>query len=229
MNHQQIEEEDIIDRYLIRDLPPELEIEFEDHFLGCEQCGGELERSQEAISLIAEAHAAEQFAPLPRQPERKSALWASLPALGMALAVGVAAIFVSLSGTPKAPNRQTSDQRPARPAVSQPSLTVVQLESYRSGESAGQAIGAAAVAQPFLLRLDLRGVPAYAQYSVRIVGDAGDLVWSREGIENRQGDWLEALVDGAHLERGGYWVRLFGLQTGADPVLLREYALPVGR
>jgi hypothetical protein len=229
MDHQQIAEADIIDRYLIENLHPELEAEFEAHFLACPECIAELESSRQTVSLLREAHAGRYVASGQKHPKPRRDFWIPLPALGMALALGAIAIFISANRMPQAPNGQTVTPGRPLPVASQPSLTVVQLESNRSGEGPTQAISAAAAAQAFRLRLYLRGVPAYEQYSMRIVSDSGELVWSREGIENRQADWLEAPVNGAHLEPGVYWVRLFGLLTGTEPVLLREYALTVGR
>lgn len=234
MDHRQIEEEDIIDRYLIGKLHPELEGEFEEHFLACPECIGELESSRQTVSLLRDAHAGRYAASGQKHSQPQRAFWIPLPALGMALVLSAVAVFISASRMPHALDKYALDQEATRPdglgqAAGSSGSQVVQLESNRSGEGSTQAISAAAAAQAFRLRLDLRGVPAYEQYSMRIVGDAGDLVWSREGIEDRQGDWLEAPVNGAHLEPGVYWVRLFGSRPGTEPGLLREYALRVGR
>lgn len=230
MNHQQIEEEDIIDRYLIRKLPPELESEFEDHFLNCPECTDKLERSREAVFLLAESRAAEHPAAARTQPGKEPSLLIPLPAWGLALALSVVAIFISMNRTPVGPEREArranADQ--AAPAQVAPA-PVVQLDSYRAGDGSVPVINEAIAAKAFRLRLDLRGVPAYEQYSVQIVGDTGALVWSLEGLERRESEWLESPVEDARLAPGSYWVRLFGWRAGAEHELLREYGLTVAR
>ena len=233
MDHQQIAEADIIDRYLIGNLHPELEAEFEAHFLACPECIAELESSRQTVSLLREAHAGRYAGSRQKHPQPQRASWIPLPALGMALALSAVAIFISANRMPHSLDKHALDKEAARPeglrqAAGSAASEVVQLESNRSGEGSGQTISATAAAQTFRLRLDLRGVHTYEQYAIRIVNDAGDLVWSREGIESHQADWLEALVNGAHLEPGVYWVRLFGSRAGTEPALLREYALRVG-
>jgi hypothetical protein len=86
MNHQQIEQQDIVKRYVLHKLPPAERRAFQEHYFECEEC---FERVQMAARIIADV----------RQVVRKGALaesvaeprWKSLfrPAPGFAVALAM--------------------------------------------------------------------------------------------------------------------------------------------
>jgi hypothetical protein len=229
MTHSQIEAQEIIELYLLQRLTAEAQAEFEEHFLNCRQCLEKLEGEQESIDAIREACTTFPFE-AGQKRWRASPLWRfwlPLPMWGAALALGVAVVCVMVisRSRPGAPPEVASQ----RAGASTRALPVVALESYRSGTATNAAIAAPAAAKPFLLRLDARGLEVYEQYSVAIVGDSGQPVWSgKGGIARADHDWLEARVEQAPLRPGNYWVRVSGSRAGGAAELLREYSLVVG-
>lgn len=228
MTHSQMEAQQIIELYLLNRLTAEAQAEFEEHFLSCPECLEKLEWEQESIDGIREACAAVPFEPGEKRSRASGRwrLWLPLPAWGGALALGAAVVYVAVGGRPRpsVPQSQAS-HRAARPAPA--ALPVVALESYH-GAAGGVAIAVSVAARPFLLRLDGRGLELYDKYSVAIVDDSGQPVWSSDAAMARGNrDWIEARVDQAPLGPGSYWVRVHGSRSGGAARLLREYSLVV--
>lgn len=222
MTHSDIERQDIIDLYLLGRLTPELQAEFEEHFLTCRDCVAKLEANKENIAAIQEAFAGQEEG-------RSPAGWRfliPLPAWGLAAAVATLAVYLTIVDRATPPPPRVESQRVAQRS-SPEELPVVELQSYRAARSGGATIKAATAAKPFLLRLDLRGVNSYPKYLLRVAGDSGEPVWSANGIPQPGGDWLEVKVEGAAPAPGGFWVRLFGVGAGGQTHFLREYSLVV--
>lgn len=55
MNHEKIARENVVERYLMGQLPPEEAELFEDHFFGCQQCFQEVKEAEQTIRAIKEA------------------------------------------------------------------------------------------------------------------------------------------------------------------------------
>ena len=221
MTHSDVEQRDVIDLYLLGRLAPELQAEFEEHFLTCRDCVETLETNRECIAVVREAFAQEE-------QRRSMTGWRfliPLPAWGLAVALCALAVYVTIvRRSAPAPARVAAP--PVAQIPSSSPLPVIELQSYRA--AAGEAkITAAAAARPFLLRLDLRAISSYQKYLLRIVSDSGELLWSAEGIPPQRGDWLEVKVEGAALAAGGLWVRLFGVRPDGQADFLREYSLVV--
>ena len=54
MNHEQIKRDDVVDRYVLGELNPELETAFEEHYFGCDQCFRELEATERMAHAVQE-------------------------------------------------------------------------------------------------------------------------------------------------------------------------------
>ena len=210
MTHSRIREGDLIDRYLLGQLPEKEQAEFEEHYLSCRQCAEEMEQAGELIASV-KAGVPETR---PARPRPKVFLLPT-PVWGLAAALAVVAVYLSVR-PPAAP--------PA-PVVRQPraeageSLPVVELTSYRAGVETGGRLRATEKA--FRLRLDLRGLASAPERTVDVVAESGERVWSGSGLAGA-GDWLEARVEGVRFEPGQHWVRL-----SAGGGFEREYSLVV--
>jgi hypothetical protein len=205
MTHAEIEDQEIIDRYLLRKLPGEVQERFEQHFLACADCLEKLESSRPALVLIA---ASRDSAP-PR--------WFAAPSWGMAAMLALA-VWVTAGRAPVPP-------APAPASVAAAPEPAIELSTFRGG---GPATGLhqAQTAGPFHLLLDLQGLDAYDSYSAEIASEHGIAVWSRHGLEPVNDQALEVRVEGLPLAVGQYWVRLTGV-SAARPALAREYSLIV--
>jgi hypothetical protein len=213
MTHTQIEEQDIVDRYLLKRLTPEVEAEFEEHYLGCRHCLNQLENSRETMQAVRGAGVEEV-------PARRLPGWLMpVPALGLAAAMAMAVIYVSVRRPAPAPVEPRASAPPA--AARAP---VIELQSYRSGQDRPATVRADA---GFTLRLDLRGLAAYESYRVEIVGEAGEPAWRQDRVAASGPERLEVRVEPARLQPGAYWVRLTGAGAAGRAELLREYSLLV--
>ncbi|HYM13448.1 MAG TPA: hypothetical protein VEU62_22100 [Bryobacterales bacterium] len=227
MTHSQIEAQEIIELYLLKRLAGEVQAEFEEHFLSCPECLEQLEGEQESIDTIRETCAAFPF-DVGGKRSRAWRFWLPVPAWGAALAVGVVALCVIVVSRPRLGDRAGMASHSAAIPAPAVALPVVTLESSRGGAAANAAIAASTAARPFLLHLDARGLQPYEQYSVVLVGDSGQPVWSGGGMARADHDWIEARVEQAPLAPGNYWVRVSGSRQGGAAQLLREYSLVVG-
>ncbi|MBI3693726.1 MAG: hypothetical protein HY238_02640 [Acidobacteria bacterium] len=206
MTHSQIERNDIVDWYLAGKLQPQVQAEFEDHFLACPHCVERLEQDRRPVAAILEACVAERY-----QLEDREVWPVALQAWSLGAALAGVALLVTFGLRPAAPPR-------ARIERSSPDrLPVVELAAYRAGGGAGSKIPVAVAGKPFLLKLDLRGLSPSEIYQVSIVTESGELVWSGTAA-GTGGQWLEVPVRGARLGPGAFFVRLAGV---------REYALVV--
>ena len=210
MTHAEIEEQDIIDGYLLGKLAAETQEQFELHFLTCVECLERLETGRSAVALIAAACEGER----PAGPR-----WLWSPAFAVA-AVIVMAVWVTVGRAPSPPAAQ-----PGRPPAGA-ALPVIELSTVRSGRGPAAGLRAAEAAGPFRLRLDLLGLGTYRSYSVEIASERGAIVWFRKDLSEVGEEALEVQVEGAALGAGRYWVRLLAPGAGG-PVLLREYGLAV--
>ena len=55
MMHSQIEKEEIVERYVQRQLPPEMQQAFEDHFFGCDECFAKLQEVERFRAGVRDA------------------------------------------------------------------------------------------------------------------------------------------------------------------------------
>ena len=205
MTHAEIEDQEIIDRYLLRKLPCELQEEFERHFLACAECLEKLESSRPALGLIAASR-------VNARPQ-----WFAAPAWGVAAMIALA-VWVTAGRSPVPPA-----SAPARvDAAPEP---VIELSTFRGGGPA-MVLHRAQTAGPFRLLLELQGLDTYDSYSVAIASEQGAAVWSRRGFQPVSDRALEVRVEGLPLAAGQYWVRLEGL-SAESPALVREYSLTV--
>jgi hypothetical protein len=206
MNHEQIERQDVVERYLLRRLPPEEAQDFEEHYLGCAECCERIREERQIITDIQRACSGWSR----RKGQRR--FWTlPAPAMGLAAALAAAAVYLSVM-TPTVVQRR---EAPAAQSAALP-LPVVELTTYRAGETAGQAKAGA----PFRLRLDLRGLAAAGECSIEVVRESGEAAWSRSGVARTAEQTEVDLRNG--LPSGAYWVRV-----SSEGRLLREFGLRV--
>lgn len=206
MTHAEIEWGDVVERYLLRRLSAREEAEFEEHYLVCGECRERVRQDRSQVGMLVNACADWTYAP--RRPRR---WFLPAPAWGLAAALGAAAVFVIVALPPA---------RVRTPAVqtAAPELLVVELSAYRAGSDPLERVKSG---EPFILRLDTRGLPAGPGYAAEIVGESGGQVWSQPSV------WWEGVQAEVRVTTGLtaslYWVRL-----ARDGRLAREYHLRVG-
>jgi hypothetical protein len=208
MTHTEIERGDLVERYLLRRLTAREEAEFEEHYLECPECRERLAQERPLLVELQQAGTAWLEAP---RPERRTAWFRPAPVWGLAAAFGAAAVYVSV----------ILPVRPPRPAVVQTAelrLPVVELSVFRAG--GGEAARAKA-GEPFMVRLDARGLAEGSDYALEIASESGDPVWNQTPV-SVAADRAQVQVT-QPLAPGRYWVRL-----ARQGRLVREYELRAG-
>jgi hypothetical protein len=130
MNHQEIEQQEIIERYVRRQLPPAERRAFQEHYFECEEC---FEQTQTMTRFIAGVRQAARQGALSEAASEKEVWWASLfnPARGVVVAVTLALAIVFgwlffKFKQPSAPRQQAmreQSQSPTPVAGRQPGLS----------------------------------------------------------------------------------------------------------
>jgi hypothetical protein len=203
MTHAEIERGEVVERYVLRRLSAREEAEFEEHYLVCEDCREKVRQDEPLVEMLRSACADWTYAP--RRPRR---WFLPSPAWGLAAAVGAAAVFVIVA-LPPAPVRNPATQTAAL------QLPVVELSAYRAGGDSQQRVNPS---EPFLLRLDTRGLTAGPDYALEIVDESGDQVWTHPSVRQEATQAEVRVIRG--LAPGLYWVRL-----SRNGTLAREYQL----
>ncbi len=222
MTHLQVEQQDLVDRYLMKKLPPVVEDAFVQHFLSCQECLVQLESSREVITALQHARGF-RLAAVGFRPRRRFV--SHLPAWGLVAALGMAAVYFNMNRLPRPvlPPPPPAEPRPAAVPAAAP---VIELRSFRSGDDAVAKLTAPAAAG-FLLRLDLRGIEAHPRYRVELATGRGQIVWSRDLAPTVGGEKVDAAVQGLRLSPGHYWVRLSTIAAEGPTRLLREFRLQI--
>jgi hypothetical protein len=198
-----MERGEVLDRYVLRTLSAREEAEFEEHYLDCAECRERMRQNEPLVKQLVSACADWTYAP--RRPQRT---FLPAPACGLAAALGAAAVFVIVA-LPPAQVRTPAVQTAALP------LPVVELSAYRAGGESQQRVHPS---EPFVLRLDTRGLTDGPDYSLEIVDESGGQVWSNP-VVRWQSIQAEVRVTRG-LAPGLYWVRL-----SRNGTLAREYQL----
>lgn len=220
MDHAEIAERQIVDRYLMGRLS-ESEVErFEDHYLGCEACTAELEMA-ERLQAAARHAASEDSARL--QAARGLAVFAWLVRRGSAVQAAVLAVLVLLPAAAllrpgSAPPAVETPPRVESPAVLPPAAgtPIISLRPQRDGATDG----------PPSLQLDLPDAPRWLVLSVelepplatayRVVLHRDDEeLWRAEGLEPGAAGKLNVSLHSSFLPAGDYL-----LVVEAEPGLL---------
>jgi hypothetical protein len=188
--------EDLLDRYSMGTLPPDLVAQLEEHLLCCPLCQERLVETDEVLNLFRTA--ATEVAAHPagiwqRLWDRRKVVWA-----GVASAAAALLLFLVAGEAHK----------------TQPPPAILLMQSLR-GPEAGAHL---ASGRPCLLVFDLAIEAVRKDYEVEIVDAAGNQVLT-ESADVRDGR-LSALVKVA---RGAYWVRVYQKQAGRE--LVAEYGL----
>lgn len=209
MDHAEIAERRLVDRYLMDQLDDDEARRFERHYLACETCLAELETTEELIGGLREVAAEEAV-----RTTVTLGLMARLARLGRA---GQAALAAALLVAVLAPSallyRQLADARRELAAARAPqaAAAVLPLNPLRGeGEAPARVIRLGGAPGWVVLALELDR-PEHARYRVVLRDAAGAELWRGEGLEPDLRDTLTVTVHGSTLAAGAYAVEVAGL------------------
>lgn len=241
MDHPRIDEERILDRYLVGRLSAEEEALFEEHLFECADClekarwGEELRRglhevaAQEAIQEATQAAARATawvglLAWLRRRPARPARLarLGGLALLGLAL-VGALVVLPALVLRQQVELRQLREAA-GKPPAANGGLTrpvgdflVVSLGVVRGASSREVELRPDPTKAAVLLSIELATVDA-GHYRVTLSDEADHVLWRGENLEPNLYDTLLIALPSSFLAPGRYRITVEGLTAdGSEP------------
>ncbi len=228
MDHPRIDEEQILDRYLVGRLSAEEEALFEEHLFECADClekvrwGEELRRglrvvaAQEAGQAAARATAFVGLLAWLRR--RRPARLAGLALLGLTLVLALVALpAILLRQRLELRQLREATQKASAPsgALTRPvsDLLVVSLGVVRGAGSGEVKLRLDSTKAAVLLSLELETVDA-ARYRVTLSDEAGHVLWRGEDLEPNLYDTLLVALPSTFLAPGRYRITVEGLTAG---------------
>ena len=204
MNHQGIEETDLVEAYVTDRLGPAQRAEFEAHLVDCPECLGRVEA---AHGLLAGLHGLRDELPaLPAPPATAARTrWLRRLGIGLAFAAALGAALLWGEGRARRVERALADEREARvtdqqklealssrlaeieaaraaeraaPAVAPGSVPVLSLMATRGTDLPTLALPASSV--PAVLLVERESPPRFGRYRVTLRGPDGAEVMEQE-------------------------------------------------
>ena len=247
MMHQQIEDEEIIERYVRNQLSEEERKSFEEHFFGCDECFEKLQVTERFVAGVRDAARRGTLADTgsaPAKVSRVGAWW--IPAFGVCAAAAL--LLAGLSGwmyfsqIPKMRDqlaRSTAElraQQVARADLEQQmrqnlraenNVPLVMLEASRDVQSKPLEVALPAGATRLILWVE-PGSVKYRAFRIEILAADGSVPETVENVERNSYGALVVSLPSNYLQPGEFRIRL----TGANPLpasLLAEYRLRIRR
>lgn len=247
MMHEQIEDQEIIERYARNQLKPEERKAFEEHYFSCDEC---FDKLQAAERLIAGVRDAARRGVLPKSAAAGAPAWRVAPMWSPIFGIGViAALLLAISGGSwyyvqfsrlrgqlSASNAALQEQQQARAALEQQlqqarqaeaNLPLVMLQSTRDM----QAQPTEAILPPGATHLVLwTEVPAgrFTSYRLEIYGAEEKPIETLTHLTRNAYGALAASISAGRLHPGEFRIKL----SGEEPLpasLLAEYKLRIRR
>ncbi len=213
MEHPDIDQASLIDRYVQGTLPAEQRGAFEEHFVDCERCLEQLEsahRLKEALRLGAKIAPSLPVVPVER-PRVRRPRWARFAAAAsVALALAPSALlYRELART----RGQLEGSRRALATVlnaeiSAPAAYVLNQTRGGGGESTAVNIPPPGQWLILLLQLDLSGVKTA---SATLSDGSGTIVWHTESLQPTSADVIAISLPAKVLRPGEYTLKLQGI------------------
>lgn len=231
MEHPRIDDEKILDRYLVGQLSPQEEELFEEHLFSCAEClekaqwGEQLRRGLRAVAVEDAARAAVSAGIVAWLRRRRAGQLAGLMGLALSLLLAIVVLPTVMLRQRAELDRLRATTSPApvqqgsAPGFDQPlgDLAVVTMGTVRDGGGEPVAIRPDPRKEAILLSLELPTVAA-ARYRVTLRDAAGEILWSGDDLEPTLYDTLVVLLPTSFLAPGEYRIDLEALSvTGAEP------------
>lgn len=245
--HQQIEEEEIIERYVRNQLPPEERKAFEEHYFACEEC---FEKVQATERFVAGIRDAARRGLLPGGAAEKVPAWSwgswTLPAFGMSAcaALMLAALsgwlyFFQLPRLRTQLNQASAElrgQQEARAALEQElsrgqqvevNVPLVMLQATRELQAAPSEAILPAGATHLILWIET-GPGRYRSFRLQIFSADGRSIETLEHLERNSYGALAISLPAERLQPGEFRIKLSG-EEPAPASLMAEYRLRIRR
>lgn len=208
MDHDRIDREKIIDRYLVGELSPEDEARFEEHLFACAAClekvqwGEELRRGLRAVAAEDAARATVSFALAAWLQRRRPVQLAGLAALVLTLVLPSAVVLWQ-----RAELSRLRTATPLAQGLTEPmgDFLLVSLGVLRDADVV--EVRPDPEKEAVLLSLELPAVDA-SHYRVTLRDAAGSVLWRGEDLEPNLYDTLLIALPSSYLEPGSYSITI---------------------
>lgn len=247
MMHAQIEEQEIIERYVRNQLSEEERKSFEEHYFGCDECFEKLQITERFVAGVRDAARRGTLAGtglVPGKVSRFGAWWT--PAFGVS--ASAALLLAALSGwmyfsqIPKMQDqlakstaelraqhdvRATLEEQLRQSLHAETNVPLVMLEASRDVQPKPLEAALPASASRLILWVE-PGSGRYRDFRIEILAADGSVTETLENVERNPYGALAVSLPANHLQPGEFRIRL----TGANPPpasLLAEYTLRIRR
>ncbi len=225
MDHKKIEDEEIIERYVLGKLSPEEEKQFEEHYFSCDDCFKEVQRTEWLVNLLRE-QARRGELPLDQYPERRPFFaleWLKSPTRYPAVAAVLAVLLLVLAypawrGILMVPRLKGTIENLSQPQTNVRSFSLQQTRGVVEGRVPSIAI------EPdegvFILSFAIleKAVPN-PQYEAEILNQAGKQIWKGGDLEGAgEYEVFSVVCHAAFFKQGLYTLRVFEIDPESDRV-----------
>jgi len=226
MDHKKIKENEIIERYILKQLTAEEENLFEQHFLECEQCFNEIQVTEKIIAGLKNASAKGLFNT--HKPEEKKIfsvnnlfnVFSFHPKLAIAATLLVLIlIYPAWHGIFTVPQLKKEIANLQAPQIGFQNYF---LEITRSGQDA-QIINIPANAehQNFILNFDIleKSIPD-PRYNAEIVDGNGTIIWKTENLKwSGNYEVFTIICHSAFFTTGNYILKVYEINSEENKIL----------
>lgn len=247
MMHQQIEDQEIIERYARNRLEPEERKAFEEHYFSCEECFQKLQATERFIAGVRDAA---RRGVLTRDLPSAAPAWRFAPFWVPALTVTAAAFLLlvfaggawnyvqvsRLRGQLSASTTELQRERAARVALArqleltlraEPNVPLVMLQSTRDVQVQPTETTLPAGAAHLVLWMEVPSA-RFKSYRLEVFGTDDKPIVTLDHLARNSYGALAASLPTLQLQPGEFRIKLFG--EGPTPAsLLAEYRLRIRR
>jgi hypothetical protein len=257
MNHQQIQNQDIIERFVRHQLPAEERRAFEEHYFACDECFEQVQAMAQFIAAMRDAarrgvlaESATVAEPWWRAWFKPTLIFAATAAAVLAVALGY--VFFRQNPTPREevarenqqPPKQIENGKPTPTpvdvAINHPPRTpeptnpaqakapIVLLDSARDARSGSNQLNLPASATNAKLLVEVEPGTRFDSFQLQLFDAEKHPVTSFSGIKANSQGVLAVNVPAALLPNGKFLVKLYGAK-GGERTPVGEYDLTVHR
>ena len=214
MNHQQVEAEGIVERYLSGMLSADEEERFEEHYLTCALCQDGLELGQRfdrAVQAVAREKVGE-VAPVVR---RWRGGWGGRSSLPLAAALAVALVGLGLLWQ-RSEHWRAEAERWSQPRAGTLLLALSPERSTSSGEAPDVRLTLGEGPRWLVLSLT-PGQGGGERYRGTLLGPGGEVRWQSDELHAGAGGAVVVSLPSSFLAPGDYQLRLQPLSAAGEP------------
>jgi hypothetical protein len=223
MQHSQIEEQNLIDRYVRGTMPAAERAEFEEHFVDCAECQEQIEVAKSLRQAVRESIAESAggwIAGEPVHERRRPASgwrWVAIAACaGLLMALGTSTVLLLQRERARSVLASARLSSELAPVVFGLSL------SRDAAEPRDIALPGDSRWMIFLAEID---ATRYSRYRASVTNSRGEEIWSQDGILPNSQDSISVAIPSGALHPGTYTLGVSGAQPDGSLIPVARFPL----